>query len=608
MKWKQSVALLLAASCVMLTACRESEVIQNVILTQDASEVDDTEVLDSNQQEQIDEMAQFVSEKQKDETKSNPDDVKNTAKEGEDISDSAAGRNLGNSVDDGSQRQVSDGGSADVAGDSTKSGEPSPDEEDETEDVLDGEEETPDPEEEGKGKNSGGRLADDPNARQIYDEDGNVIDLPEHVSSVAAPSDIGLIVQMLGGAGMLKASSSDFLSNSLAQQVFADESFSEITQLWSGDGSGGMSDSDFQKLLEMHPDCCIIYNGGSNLSDDQVAKLKEADIPVVPVPKLSTAENIEQTVLSVGQALGDNTSKGGLNSQQLAVDYVKYEQKLLTQVSGKNGISTYLGMNFYDEDALVSNILATEGTYSNSGKATLYIDGWDDAAYIRGTDQNVLNQSGIAVIHKDYVYHAMSWYLGNAGVIDAVSACYYTGDLYLNPLRNEGAAECNFPSYLTLGGNYFNPYRVFYVPYVNLGNLAYAELSNYLGFLGEDTYPAVLVSSQAIYDKLYASQYSAAGLYRPGDEGEGLLYRKWSGSEWFGTEIFGNYDIYINPCGVGSWADGSVEGFLEAVWASSKFYGSYSENEVNEKIKDFYRTFYRHELTDAQLADILDGL
>lgn len=638
MKWKKYMALLLAASCVMLTGCRESEVIQNVILTTDAEEVDDTQTLSSEEQQRIDEMAQFLADKQEEESKSNSGEEKSVAQKEGDAADSDSGNETGA---DGKEQDSPGGGNSANSGSDNGDSVQGPDSDDKTDEKEeekkdnpeDDQEETPDPEDdENDGNNPAGRLENDPNARQIYDEDGNIINLPEFVSTVAAPSEAGLIVQMLGGNGMLAASSEDLLSNSLAQTVFADEGISEAAQLW--DASGAMSDSNFQKLLEIHPDCVIVCNGDNSLdSGDRKQKLDEADIPVVRIAALSSAKNIEAAVLSVGAALGDNTSEGGLNSLKLSQDYVAYEQDLVGEVSGKNGISSYYGYDFYDKPD-------SEGTYSptSASRITLYIDGWDDDAYLRGRapfDQAVY-QSGLAYIDKDYDYHAMTYYLSNAGIVDAVSQFSGTGTVYLDPTcvvkyssestSGHAVYNWNYTNVVNQIGGFRMTRSLFRVLYTG-GDEQYR--SNYLGFLGDKTYPAVLVSSQEIKDKLEASKNSSTGLYRAGTLHEGetnesvlnhylgydgmwdYLYETLNSnitSAGLVTDIFGDYDIYVNPCGIGSWADGSVEGFLETIWASSKFYGSYSQNQVNAQIRDFYKKFYRHDLTDAQLDDILDGL
>lgn len=636
MKWKQSVALILAASCVVMTGCRESEVIQNVVLTEDASEVDDTQTLSSEEQEKIDEMAQFLSDKQQEETKSNSGTVDTATKKEGEAADSDSGTQTGA---EGEDEGLPGGGSAANSGNSDDTAQ-GPDSDDTTDEKEEEDEEKDEEEDEEKDEEkeenqdpvpgSVGRLSENPDARQVYDADGNIINLPEFVTSAAAPGEAGLIVQMLGGEGMLVASSEDLLSNSLAQEVFADEGISNVVSLWDKDGN--MSDGNFQKLLEMHPDCVIVCNDNSSLETDyRKQKLDEADIPVMKIASLSSAEGIEQAVLSVGKSLGDNTSQGGLNSWKLAQDYVSYEQDLVGKVSGKNGISSYMGYNFY------KNKPDSEGTYSptSASRITLYIDGWDDDAYLRGRApfDRAVYQSGLAYIDKDYDYHAMTYYLSNAGIVDAVSQFSGTGTLYLDPtditkyssVSTSGHAvyNWNYTNVVNQIGGFQTTYHLFSVLYAG-GDGKYR--SNYLGFLGDKTYPAVLVSSQEIKDKLEASKNSSTGLYRPGiqvSQTEELTYYYLGydgmldylnsigsniSSSGLSTNIGGDYDVYVNPCGVGSWTDGSVEGFLETIWASSQFYKNYSPTEVNNKIKEFYQRFYRHDLTGAQLDDILDGL
>ncbi|MGN0613293.1 MAG: hypothetical protein ACI4JB_05270, partial [Porcipelethomonas sp.] len=71
--------------------------------------------------------------------------------------------------------------------------------------------------------------------------------------------------------------------------------------------------------------------------------------------------------------------------------------------------------------------------------------------------------------------------------------------------------------------------------------------------------------------------------------------------------VRGDYDVYVNPYGVCSWTEGSVESVLECKWAAWKIQGAYSESEVKSEIKKFYSKFYRYELSDSEVNRILGG-
>jgi hypothetical protein len=71
--------------------------------------------------------------------------------------------------------------------------------------------------------------------------------------------------------------------------------------------------------------------------------------------------------------------------------------------------------------------------------------------------------------------------------------------------------------------------------------------------------------------------------------------------------VRGDYNVYVNPCGITSWTSGSPESVLEAIWAGWRLNGKFSEADMKAELKNFYSTFYRHDLTDAEVNTILAG-
>ena len=68
-------------------------------------------------------------------------------------------------------------------------------------------------------------------------------------------------------------------------------------------------------------------------------------------------------------------------------------------------------------------------------------------------------------------------------------------------------------------------------------------------------------------------------------------------------------NVVVNPCGLFStWTQGSAESFLESAWvASLSEFDTDWDGSVNSKIKEFYKKFYRYDLSSAQLKEILAG-
>lgn len=70
-----------------------------------------------------------------------------------------------------------------------------------------------------------------------------------------------------------------------------------------------------------------------------------------------------------------------------------------------------------------------------------------------------------------------------------------------------------------------------------------------------------------------------------------------------------NKKVYINPNGIFYWNRYSVETPLQLYWASSVFYpDQYSDIDVNEKIKEFYKEFFDYEISDENIEQMLKEL
>jgi len=127
-------------------------------------------------------------------------------------------------------------------------------------------------------------------------------------------------------------------------------------------------------------------------------------------------------------------------------------------------------------------------------------------------------------------------------------------------------------------------------------------------YLGANNFPAIIVPSEYIKDKIaadpmwknYGKVTSASGFtsdYGFLDE-EGNIIK---------SNIVGDYKILVNPQGLACWTVGSAESVLEAVWTARQLKDAYSEEEFYNIIKDFYKKFYRHTLTEDELEMIMLG-
>lgn len=627
------ISFLIAGQCVALTGCRESEEIQNIILTADAEVQDETEEINPDVEGILDEYAPEIKE--------DPDSgsalEKAEAALQEDANQDRLQQDTGYDPDSDINATATDGGAGNNAsdtgiGDSTGTGNGTTDTSIGGNSTENGDQQ-PDADSTDSSGNQGngddgstpsgrrpGELSDDPNARQVYDANGNQIYLPEHTTKVAATGSAALIFQMFGGNEILCASNADFLDNNLTQTVFQDEGIAKTEKLWDGDGNSPMDATAFERLLALYPDCCVGISGKNTFSEEQIQTLKDNDIPYLVLPDCSSAYNIDTAVQIAGQAIGDNSDIGGLDAAKLAEEFIAYEEKLTKEVISKHGISSCYNRNYYKSKNMYLTGSGGDSVYANTVPGTYagYICGWDDTGYLSLSEGDTVEveQDGLALFR--HTSGAISYYMSMAGIIDVsvqnVNWTTWTGAggvLAIGPYVDAGNGLAFVPSVNAFQKYYRStilkqddsdsPYNLEMdftktkYAYYGAAVFGYNDDEN-PPFLGSEDYPALLVPSQAIKEKLEASRDSELGLYRP------------NGSNHISSYIADYYEIYVNPSGVGSWADGSVESILESVWLSYKYYGGYTESEVKDEIKEFYSTFYRHDLSDSQLSDILNGL
>ena len=66
--------------------------------------------------------------------------------------------------------------------------------------------------------------------------------------------------------------------------------------------------------------------------------------------------------------------------------------------------------------------------------------------------------------------------------------------------------------------------------------------------------------------------------------------------------------VYVVPVGAHTWANRTAEQPLTVLWAAKTFHPErFAALDLAVEVKAFYREFFRHELTAAQIAEILSG-
>jgi ABC-type Fe3+-hydroxamate transport system substrate-binding protein len=445
--------------------------------------------------------------------------------------------------------------------------------------------------------------------KKMIDVNGEYFTVPEKVDSAGAVGEAAVIVSMLGGFDRLRAVSEDFSSNSLIQNAFNSNSEDTPKVLWKGNGSSGINEEDFNRLIALSPQVCFEFSGENTFNEDQYKALEQADIVCVTLPRPTTTDNIKQAVRIVGEVLGDRSTDKGTNAPQLAQEYINYMNSVINEMGNTVKRAT-CNLVDYDNDKTVNGTKYlssgendTTGT-TFSGKYSIYISRWDDSTSykIYNSLDVFMEGKGAAVARSGYSSSPLSYYMSLAGVINTPAMFPDFGvpqNWYVNPMIPSTKS-------MQLSGNYKLPSGYCLTLTNNDTSSNTGARTNGLG--NGAVFPAIIVDSQSLKSKIKSdSLWKAYGYVRAKNgDAQNFGYLADDGSIIEST-IIDSYDIYVNPRGIGNWSDGSVESILEPVWLAWKFYGAYTEDEVKEKIKDFYQKFYRYELSNVQLKIILEG-
>ncbi len=435
-------------------------------------------------------------------------------------------------------------------------------------------------------------LSEDPNAKHIVDAYGRTVEIPKNVNRVSACGEAALLVQMLGGSERLVATSKSFTDNTIVSEIFGDENIAKVPALWTGSGASEISASKFQALIAAGPEVCFEFSGQETFTQEQVDMLHEKGIAYIVLPSFNTADNINLSVQIVGDVLGDKSSEGGLDAPAIAREYINFCRSIVNDVSQRVPRFAHNQVD-YNNDKYKNGVKYLSGTY-DSGKYSLFISEWDDSAYYKMYSENriTMEVKGVALARSGYSTNPLSYYMSLAGVVNT-SAIYQDFNVesrwFVSPLAPTTRL-------LTYSGG---------VGTVQATN----ELLTKVGEiqLGSTDFPAIIVANHEIKEKLQADQMwknygkvtSKSGIisdYGFLDE-DGNIVK---------TTIVGDYRIYVNPSGAASWTNGSVESIIEPIWVAWKFHNAYTEEEVRETVRTFYRKFYRYELSEEQIDRILN--
>lgn len=411
--------------------------------------------------------------------------------------------------------------------------------------------------------------------------------IPENLAKVAAVGDVGLYVEMLGGTGRLVATSEDLKTNAFANQAFSD--LAGIPQVWTGKGNNTMSDPDFQTLLAAKPEAVFFLPG--SLSQDQLNALDAQQIYALSLAPFSTTKNIITNVQLLGKVLGKPKSlPDAPDANKRAEDYVNY---LEDKVKSFNHVFSGPDKLILDQDKSFSDAeVESDNSYADDGQYTLLIDGWDDGMNVNNDNGGAYFRTGYSQRNSPASYYLSLGGAANKAVINAPDVAGVYTYFPVVPTSSEYNNSTVFGS--------------------SVGARQGRDISRTLtANLGSGSFNKIIVDSQNTAAKLLDSKNNgrAWGVGTPQADGEGRTAN--INSQGIDTQIIGEYEVVVNPSGIGSWIDGSPESILEALWADQLFNGGRSPAEAFDAIaadvQEFYSTFYGYNLSSAQLDEIRDA-
>ncbi|MCD8134116.1 MAG: hypothetical protein LUE19_09750 [Clostridiales bacterium] len=580
--YKKVIALLLIALIPAgLTGCKESLAFEQIEYNQDSEDIRDDDELIDNDEENEEEDEDIASKEEDEDSEKDRNYDESEQMHDDNADDDSAGANtsynenassLGESNLASADASVSDssssgtGTSSDSSGTVQSGGNSSSS-------STGGSGEASDSGEEDAGSGSGD--SNDENNAGINaedDDDGSSLnvgggdlsdgELSLSYGTVIATGEAAILTQMLGGSGSVAAT--DATTYAAMSAYFPADELSGIVILWDGDSTGTLSESGLSELTSdgTIPSGCLM--DASALNEADVTTLTEMGVSCTAL-SFESYSDILASVETAASALGTD------QSSSMKEAYTSFCSQVTEAVSG------------YE-----------------SWKYTMYVSGWDSSAQLSFSTTSGSfswsSQYGLAVgSHLSSSPADDMWEL--AGIYNN----------YSSPSKNTRGGSY-VAAAATVDYIYLNQFSLISCSVKNLtGSYLYESMNNALLYnLGEDNYPALVVASQSIKTQLETDRDSGSGMLSVYPQELNGHFLTGSGQS-IQAYISGDYEVYVNPCGLGDWMEGSAESILEAVWAAYQIQGTCTYNDVVSYVKQFYSTFYRCSLTDAQVTAILAG-
>jgi hypothetical protein len=321
-------------------------------------------------------------------------------------------------------------------------------------------------------------------------------------------------------------------------------------------------------------------SGDNTFTSSQIQQLEEAGISYMVLPELNSVQNLKDAVTIVAEVLDEN-SDSGKDATKIAKKYSNWVDETLSTVESKT---------------------------SDVALASLYITEWrDDISYQLTENYESLPSeagltngkgSGVAIAWSPKKDELMTTWMATAGVTNTSTSNGSLADTegsYVMPMAHQFSVKFSSSEYtyytqnMAAGADWFVAQKV--------------SDSSY-NLLGSDAFPAIIVANSEIKTAIENNWFWQYW----GDlenSAWGFGYTSEDGTSYY-SSIGGDYDIYVSPTGIESWADGCVESPLEAYWVACKISGKISESTLKSKVKAFYKEFFDVTLSDSQLEQIIN--
>lgn len=438
---------------------------------------------------------------------------------------------------------------------------------------------------------------------------------PPKVSRIAAYGSAAVMVQMVGGKGALVAADKELLSSGFSK-VFADEGASNIKKGWSDDGSASGIDAD--AIIASKADTVIVTSSDyqSDMSKAARKKLKKAKITLSIISDPTNSSAITKDVTKIGKMLSDAKNIGNAGeTTSIAKEYKTFHNDLVKACNDDKLAS--------DDETVYEQGNKAKHSFG-SGVYTLLIDKWDSSVRWK---TGGLSMNGAALSYIGYEESPVSYYMQAGGVINNAAA-NEQGDAGLMldwQFRTPVAKKSSFK--YKSGGDFdtavwpkksLDAESLLFSTVASGGSLNSSTATSTA--FGDENFSKVVTATQEIKKKFIANSKESTGAYHAYSV-DASLSIPITGIEIDGNQVrsciksassdgsIADSAVVVNPHGLfSSWTEGgSVESVLETVWANDEL-SKNGDVDWKSKVEEFYKTFYRYELTSSDLSTIEEGL